>query len=126
MSISHNRSAQLTTPVRWRPWKMRFRQGPAELCPARPAPESFCRVREREALTRPRHSSSPLDYSLLPNQNSIAQFEEQSHDGGEKSRHDDEGGEDFAVFGPTLGPTNIPTKSGFNSHGFRDHESQKR
>src|SRR5438874_4050977 len=88
----------MTRVHRRRP-KTKCSRGRVGLCPARPAPENFCRVREREALTRRRYSSSPLDYSLLPNKNSIAQFEEQSHDGGEEGRHDDEGGEDFAVFG---------------------------
>src|SRR5437868_232486 len=114
------------TRVRRRRQKTKCPRARGGLCPARQAPENFCRVREREAPTRQRHSSSPLDYSLLPNQNAIAQFEEQSHNGGEEGRHDDEGGEDFAVFGPALRPTDIPTEAGFNSHSFRDHESQKR
>src|SRR6266550_6307141 len=66
VSISHNRSAQLKTPARQRRWKMKYRPARGGLCPARPAPQNFCRLGEREGLTRPRHRSSPLDYSLLP------------------------------------------------------------
>src|SRR5206468_11071569 len=101
-SIFHNRSAQLTTPARQRRWKMKYRPARGGSCPARPALQNFCRLGEREALTRPRHRSLPLDYSLLPNQNSIAQFEQQSHHCREEASHDNERGENFAVFGPAL------------------------
>ena len=33
---------------------------------------------------------------------------------------------DFAVFGPALRPTKIPTETGLNSDSLRDDESEKR
>src|SRR6516164_7961624 len=120
MSIFHNRSARPTKPARLREWKTICRRGQAGLYRVRLASESFCRCRERESPPPPQYSSSPLDYSLLPDQNSIAQFEQQSHHCREKRCHDDERGEDFPIFGPALGPTNIPTKTGLNSHGLGD------
>src|SRR6478672_5410566 len=110
MSTFHNRSDRLTKPARLRRWKTICRQGRVGLCRGRRAPENFCRFRGRERLTPPHHSSSPLDYSLLPDQNSIAQFEQQSHHCREEARHDDERGENFTVFGPALCPTKIPTE----------------
>src|SRR5215208_2244442 len=119
MSTFHNRSAQLTKPARLRRWKTIFRRERDGLCPARLAQENFSRFRASERLTHPRHSSSPLDYSLLPDQNSIAQFEQQSHHGREEGCHDNERGKNFAVFSPALGPTKIPAETGFNSHRLR-------
>src|SRR5438132_524688 len=114
------------TRARRRRRKTKCCRGRGAWCPARPGPQNSCGLPERGVPMRPRHSSLPLNHSLLPNEDSIAQFEEQSHNGGEEGRHDDEGCEDFAVFGPALRPTDIPTEAGFNSHSFRDHESQKR
>src|SRR2546423_7339159 len=116
MSTFRNRSARLTKPARLRRWKTICHRGRAGLCPVHLALENFCRCRARERLTRPHYSSSPLDYSLLPDQNPIAQFEQQSHHCREEGCHDDERGENFAVFSPALGPTNIPTEARFNSH----------
>src|SRR5262249_4985912 len=118
-----NRSGQLARRAPLRPWKTKCHPGQGALGPAHPVPENFFQVREREGLTRPRHSSSPLNYSLLPNENSIAQFKKQSHHCGEEGCHDNERGENFAVFGPALGPTEIPTETGFNSYRFRYHQS---
>src|SRR5213595_1164663 len=123
MSTFHNRSAQLTKPTRLGRWKRICRRERAGLCRARRAPEKFCRFRERERLTRPQYSSSPLDYSLLPDQDSIAQFEQQSHHCREEGGHDNERGENFAVFGPALRPTKIPTETGLNSHRLGDDQS---
>src|SRR5258707_12588003 len=121
MSTFHNRSARLTKPARLRRWKTICLRERAGLCLVRLAPENFYTFRARKRLTRQQYSSSPLDYSLLPDQNSIAQFEEQSHHGRKKGRHDNERGENFAVFGPALRPTQIPTQTGLNSHRLRDH-----
>src|SRR5262249_26090990 len=114
------------TQARRRRWKKKSQRERVGLYSALPAPENFCRAPEREALTRRRHSSSPLDYSFLPNQNSIAQFEKQRYHCREEGRHDDEGGKDFTVFSPALRPAYIPTETGFNSHRFGDHQSEKR
>src|SRR5215831_20377165 len=116
MSTFHNRSVRLTKQARPPRWKTKCRRGPVGLCRGRLAPERFCRFRARERLTRPQYSSSPLDYSLLPDQNSITQFEQQSHYCREEGCHDNERGEDFAVFSPALRPTNIPTKTRLNSY----------
>src|SRR5439155_17671613 len=113
MSIFHNRSARLTTRGRRRRWKMKCRRPRGGLWPTRLGPQNFCGLREREALTQPRHSSLPLDHSFMPNEDVIANFKQKSHDSGEKSGHDDERGIDFAVFGPALCPADIPAKAGF-------------
>src|SRR4249919_2674847 len=123
MSTFHNRSDRLTKPARLRRWKTICRRERAGLYLVRLALESFCRFRAGERLTCQQFSSSPLDYSLLPDQDSIAQFEQQSHHCREEGCHDNERGENFAVFSPALCPTNIPTETGFNSHRLRDHQS---
>src|SRR6476620_915819 len=115
MSTFHNRSARLTRPVRLQPWKTIGRLKRAAWCLVRLAAQNFWRLRSHERLTGPKHLSSPLDHSLLPDQNSIAQLEQQSHNGREEGRHDNERSENFAVFSPALGPTNVPTETGFNS-----------
>src|SRR5262245_29313588 len=102
---------------------MMFRQEPVELCRGRLAQGNFCRFRECEHLTPTQYSSSPLDYSLLPDQNVVAQFEQQSHHRREERGHDDERCENFAVFSPSLCPTNIPTKTRFHSYGLRNDQS---
>src|SRR5213595_1908759 len=53
----------------------------------------------------------PPDHPLLPNEHTIAQFEEQGHDCGKKCCHDDQCGVDLSIFGPALCPTDIPAKS---------------
>src|SRR3982751_1677203 len=111
MSTFHNRSARLTKPARLRRWKRLCRPARAGLCLVRLALENFCRFRARERLKRQQYSSSPLDYSLLPDQNAIAQFEQQSHHCREERCHDNERGKNFAVFSPALRPTNIPTEA---------------
>src|SRR6476620_2046413 len=110
-------------PARLRRWKTICRRGRAGLCRVRLAPERFCRFRERERLTRPHYSLSPLDYPLLPDQNSIAQFEQQSHHCGEEGCHDNERAENFAVFGPALRPTQIPTQTCLISNSTRATQS---
>src|SRR5262245_48205051 len=122
MSTFHNRSDRLTRLACLRRWKSLCHRGRACLCLVRLALENFCKFRARERLTRRQYSSSPLDYSLLPDQNSIAQFEQQGHHCREEGCHDDERGEDFAILSPALGPTNIPTKTRLNSKRLRDHQ----
>src|SRR5688572_33512535 len=67
----------------------------------------------------------PFDGSFLPGEDAVADFEKESDDGGEKNRHDGEGGEDFVVFGPALSPLEIPAEAGFHADGLRDDEGDE-
>src|SRR5436190_2965020 len=125
-STFRNRSARLKPQAHQLRLRRKCRPARDALCPARPTQQNFCALREREEPMPPRRSSLPLDRSFLPNEDSIAQFEEQSHDGRKESSHDDQRGENFSVFGPALRPTKIPTETGFYPDGLCDYEGQKR
>jgi hypothetical protein len=67
----------------------------------------------------------PFDRSFLPDQDAVAELEEERHDGGEEDGHDRERGENFVVFGPALRPLQVPAKARFHTDSFGHDESNE-
>src|SRR5262245_47004942 len=69
---------------------------------------------------------SPFDDPLLPDQNPVADPEQQSHDRREVHRHDDQRRIDLAVIGVRSRPVDIPTESGLNADSLGNDQREER